>query len=63
MQERYDRVPELRLQTIEPSPELPKLPPLTDLATRLTTMLCDDPTDPDMVGLESYLYSISKRAS
>lgn len=48
------RFPEFRLQSVEST--LPKVqPPLSDLAARLAIMLCDDPTDPDVVGIESYL--------
>ena len=55
MRDFYDKFPELQLQVVEPSLVVDQRPVLTDLAARLAIMLCDDPTDPDMDGIESYL--------
>ena len=56
MRDSYDKFPELRLQAVEPSQAVAQLqPPLTDLAARLAIMLCDDPTDPELFEIESYL--------
>ena len=60
MRDSYDKFPELRLQAVAPSQPMVQLPPLTDLAARLANMLCDDPTDPDLVGIESYLELVRK---
>lgn len=55
MRDPNDKYPELQLQVVEPSEPTvqPTLP--ADLIARLAIMLCDDPTDPDMVGIEGYL--------
>ena len=55
MRDFYDKFPELQLQAVEPSQPVDQMPPLSDLAARLAIMLCDDPTDPDLVGIETYL--------
>ena len=55
MRDPNDKFPELQLQAVEPSEPVVQQTPPAELAARLAIMLCDDPTDPDMVGIESYL--------
>lgn len=55
MGDSYDKFLDLQLQAVEPSPEMVQSPPLTDVAARLAILLSDDPTDPDTVGIRSYL--------
>jgi hypothetical protein len=55
MREFNDQQEQLSLQTVDLCRPTSPLQPLTDQAARVALMLCDDPTDPDMLAIEDYL--------